>query len=155
MDAVHNVAAALAWAAWDQPEATFELPDADHPDFARTVNTGRFRRQEPRGALAGVRVLDLDRTTRPARPGRDTSDSTARSRLGRHWRTANWQRMRVGPRDDWHYEGRLNGPRLINPDQPAATTPTVRTRRVPERPSEPPSGDTAETGADRDVHPED
>ena len=129
---VHNVAAALAWAVWDRPEATFELPDHDHPDFSRVVNTGRFRRQEPRGALAGVRVFDLDRTTRAAVPRDGVSDAPARRPPGRHWRAAHWRRVRVGPRDDWHYEGRLIGPTVVNPDQPAATS-TVRTRRVPDR----------------------
>jgi len=57
-------------------------------------------------------------------------------------RRAHWRRARVGPRRDWHYEGRWIAPTLVNADA-LTEMPTVL-YRLPDPPSGPPPADIEE-----------
>jgi hypothetical protein len=112
-----NLAAAVSWGAWTPPRPPVDLPDeAGSRPWRQAVNTGAFRRAERAGAYAAVRVLDLERTTRPGRPRNAQPGQPARSRPRAHDRRGYWNFYRCGPRDDWHYEGRWIPPRRINAD---------------------------------------
>lgn len=108
-----NLAAAVAWGAWHPPERRLDLPpDPRSRAFRDAVRRGVFRRLEPRGAAAGVRVLDAARMARPASDG---SGGGGHPSPATHLRRGHWQRYRVGPKSDWHYEPRWVPPVVVNP----------------------------------------
>lgn len=104
---VANLAAAVTWGAWTEPRPPPKPLPPGQRDAARLIRkTGAMRRAERRGALAGVHVLDLDRTLAPgrARAARDHGPTgTDRARPRPHPRRGHWRRSRVGPRDGWWY----------------------------------------------------
>ncbi len=123
MPLVHNLAAAVAWGNWHAPEAEVVLPGEPAGGAWRSaVRRGQFRRREPRGALAGVRVLDTARMFRPSAGAR--SDDGRASPIA-HLRRGYWQRHRLGPQADWHYELRFHPPVMVNPTGPAGSRLTV------------------------------
>ena len=89
-----NLAATVAWAEWHEPDRRLSLPtEVGSRAWRKATRRGEFRRHEPRGAAAGVRVLDLGRSLTadragagPGRPGPAT-----------HLRRAHWRLQRVGP----------------------------------------------------------
>ena len=106
-----NLAAAVAWGHWSIPDLGGELnDDPDARDFRDTVKRGWFRRREPYGGAVGVRVLDVRRTVRQRSEDQGGSHASPTA----HLRRRHWQRYRVGPRDDWHYERRLIDPIVVN-----------------------------------------
>ena len=106
-----NLAAAVAWGHWSIPDLGGELnDDPDARDFRDTVKRGWFRRREPFGGAVGVRVLDVRRTVRQRSEDQGGSHASPTA----HLRRRHWQRYRVGPRDDWHYERRLIDPIVVN-----------------------------------------
>lgn len=110
---VANLAGAVAWGDWTPPERSLPLPeDPKAPAFQEALRRGAFRRLEPRGAVAGVRVLD----TRAMYQRRGSSSTAERAggSPAAHLRRAHWQRYRVGPRDDWQYEPKWIPPLLVN-----------------------------------------
>jgi hypothetical protein len=109
-----NLAAAVAWGHWSVPDLGGRLgDDPAAPDFRETVKKGWFRRHEPGGAAVGVRVLDVRRTVRE----RSDDHGGTHASPTAHLRRRHWQRYRVGPRDDWHYERRLIEPIVVNAGQ--------------------------------------
>jgi hypothetical protein len=111
---VRNLAASVAWGDWTPPPEVLQLPEADSAEFRRAINRGAFRRREPRGVAAGVYVLEAPR------PGirhatRQTHQNEHASPVA-HLRRGHWRRQRIGPRDEWHYEGRWVRPTLVNPE---------------------------------------
>jgi len=65
-----NLAATVAWAEWHEPARRVSLPgDVGSKAWRRQARQGAFRRHEPRGAAAGVRVLDLKRSLAAERAG--------------------------------------------------------------------------------------
>jgi hypothetical protein len=124
---VTHLALAVQWGSWQQPPGQLELPpDPGSRAWRKAANTGRFRREERRGALVGVRVLDTERT-RSA--GRATATETSRASPAAHMRRGHWRRVRVGPRADWHYEGRWIPPTIVNPG--GAPMPGLPIYRLP------------------------
>jgi len=115
---VDVVAAAVAWGAWQPPDRHLQLPDlpANPADpekvqgweraWGKVARRARFLRQERRGALAEVHVIDLEKTAagtpRPAR--RADPDRQKRTSPVDHDRIGYWKRVRVGPRNDWEYK---------------------------------------------------
>lgn len=90
-----NLAAAVAWAEWREPERRLSLPDeVGSKAWRRAARRGEFRRHEPRGALAGVHVLDLARSPAAERP---RSGESARPGVATHLRRAHWRLQPVGP----------------------------------------------------------
>jgi hypothetical protein len=141
---VTNVAAAVAWAAW-QPPNSLPLPDPDSKQWRKAVKRGVFRRREPRGDAVGVHVLDLGRTPTHTRqtPEPDGETTTAsRSSPIPHLRGGHFRRVRVGPRNDWHYQVRWIAPTLVRGDQPAADRLVIR--RLPPPPAPSPTPDIPE-----------
>jgi hypothetical protein len=129
-----NLAAAVAWGDWQAPETGLALPpDMTSGAFRDAIARGAFRRQEPRGIFGAVRVLDARRMYerraqgRPAE-GEGTSPVT-------HLRRGHWQRYRLGPRDDWHYEPRWIPPVVVNPGVSSGGRVTVY--RLPTPPATP------------------
>lgn len=103
---LRTLAATVAWAAWREPVAPIDLPLRG--DISRIASTGAWRRREPQGAFAQVRVLDLSRSVPRLAP---ETRSGADSLLERcspipHWRHPHLRRVRVGSRSEWHYEVR-------------------------------------------------
>ncbi|MFP5375771.1 MAG: hypothetical protein ACLGIO_03175 [Acidimicrobiia bacterium] len=89
-----NLAATVAWAEWHEPDRRLSLPpDVGSRAWRKAVRRGEFRRHEPRGGLAGVRVLDLGRSLAAERAG----DGPGRSGPTTHLRRAHWRFQRVGP----------------------------------------------------------
>jgi hypothetical protein len=118
---VANLAAAVAWGDWKPPPLDLEIPvDAASPQFRRALRGGRFRRREASGAVAQVRVLDVQRMTRRAEAMGGTHASPAT-----HLRRGYTRRQRVGPTDAWHYETRYILPVLVNPTGEHPSTVTV------------------------------
>lgn len=106
-----NLAAAIAWGQWTPPSID-DLPEFGDPRFRDVIRSSRFRKAEPHGGALGVHVLDVRRTMQPST--RPTPQSTHAS-PSTHTRRAHWKRMRVGPRDDWHYERRFIARTIVNP----------------------------------------
>jgi hypothetical protein len=123
-----NLAAATAWGHWHPPEAPLELPDDPaSSEFRHAVRRGRFRRREPGGAAAGVRVLDVGRMHTPApQAGSGTHSSPVT-----HLRRGHWRRQRIGPRDGWRYEPRWIPPVVVNPGGEEGSQVTVYRLPVP------------------------
>lgn len=123
---VLNLAAAVAWGSWTPPDRGLELPDdARSPAFRDALRRGVFRRLEPRGAAAAVRVLDASKLTQRTRSS--TTLAAAHSSPATHLRRGHWQRYRIGPRDDWHYEPRWVPPVVVNPiGQPGRSVTVFR-----------------------------
>lgn len=97
------------------------------------------RRSRPRSVRCNRRLGSADPSgggpscCRSIRPVATTSGAVAPHLRRRHWR-----RVRVGPRDDWHLEGRWIAPTLVNTN---ATTELAEVLyRLPD-PSEGPSPD--------------
>lgn len=106
-----NLAAAVAWGQWSIPDLGNVLgDDPDAAEFRAVVKKGWFRRREPAGGAVGVRVLDVRRTVRQ----RSDDQGGTHASPTAHLRRRHWQRYRVGPRDDWHYERRLIDPIVVN-----------------------------------------
>lgn len=125
---VANLAGAVAWGDWTPPERSLPLPeDPTAPAFRDALRRGAFRRLEPRGAVAGVRVLDTRAMFRP-RTSSASADRAGGSPAA-HLRRAHWQRYRVGPRDDWQYEPKWIPPVLVNPG--AAGSQRITVYRLP------------------------
>lgn len=125
---VANLAGAVAWGDWTPPERSLPLPeDPTAPAFREALRRGAFRRLEPRGAVAGVRVLDT-RSMFQRRSPAAAADRAGGSPAA-HLRRAHWQRYRVGPRDDWQYEPKWIPPILVNPG--AAGSQRITVYRLP------------------------
>ncbi len=143
---VTNIAAAVAWGAW-QPSTT-PLPLPDDPtskQWHKAVRRGVFPRREPRGDAVGVHVLDLARTAahRHEVPNsRQSGRDSGRNSPVPHLRGGHFRRVRIGPRDDWHYQVRWIAPTLVRGDQP--TTDRLVVRRLPPPPSSDHSRDRSE-----------
>lgn len=121
---VLNLAAAVAWGSWTPPDRGLELPDdARSPAFRDALRRGVFRRLEPRGAAAAVRVLDASKMAQRTRS--ETTTGTAHTSPATHLRRGHWQRYRIGPRGDWHYEPRWVPPVLVNPTGQPGRSVTV------------------------------
>lgn len=117
---VANIAAAVAWASW-RAASPLDLPARDSQQWRKAVRTSQFRKLEPRGATAGVRVLDV--TARSA--ARPTSTAATGGSPATHRRRGHWHRVRVGPRDSWRHEWRWYHDVVVNPDGRADTRPRV------------------------------
>ena len=123
-----NLAAAVSWGQWTSPTLGLNLgDDPTAGEFREAIKTGRFRRVEPFGGAVGVRILDAKRTIR-----RNTleADGTHASPVT-HLRRRHWQRYRVGPREDWHYERRLLDPVIVNPANTKPQAPLTIYRLPP------------------------
>jgi len=126
---VANLAAAVSWGSWTQPTAnTTPLAPPGTRAWRKAITSPQHRHDERRGAFAAVRVLDTARTARAAattHPAGD--DAMARRSPATHLRRGHWRRVRVGPRHDWHYEGRWIAPAVVSPGgQPAAGVAVYR-----------------------------
>jgi hypothetical protein len=125
---VTNLAAAVAWGAWQPPAAPLPLPDPESRRWRKAVKRGVFRRREPRGDAVGVHVLDLGRTPTQTRHISDPGETTTARRNSpiTHLRGGHFRRVRVGPRNDWHYDVRWIAPTLVRGDQPAGERLVIR-----------------------------
>lgn len=124
-----NLAGAVAWGDWAPPELSLPLPDdPSTTPFRDALRRGAFRRLEPRGAVAGVHVLDTRAMFRPRQSA--TADRAGTSPAS-HLRRAHWQRYRVGPRDDWQYEPKWIPPLVVNPGGPGPQRVTVYRLPIP------------------------
>lgn len=122
-----NLAAVVAWGDWTNPALDTELGATTDPNFRRTIRTSKFRKQEPAGGAIGVQVLYVKRTTKQPR----TSSTGTHASPAEHPRRPHWKRVRVGPRDDWHYERRLIDFTIVNPGH---TSTQLTVRRLPPPP---------------------
>ena len=132
---VMNVAAAVAWGAWQPPTTPLPLPeDPTSRAWRKAVRRGVFRRREPRGDAVSVHVLDLGRAPvqrHGAAPEQTTSMPSRHAPIP-HLRGGHFRRVRVGPRHDWHYEVRWIAPTLVRGEQPDPNRMVVR--RLPPPP---------------------
>jgi hypothetical protein len=128
---VTNVAAAVAWAVWRDPPPTPDLPADPSPrQLRKALKRNSVRVRERQGALVGVRTLDLARNTaRTPRAERD-GPSTQRASPIPHMRSGHFRNVRVGPRNDFHYEPRWIPPTWVRGDLDDAEQRLV-VRRVP------------------------
>lgn len=93
----YNLAATVSWAEWREPSRPLELPQRpDSREWRKTVRRGQFRRREPRGEAAGVRVLDVARTPLADRVERSRATDSTRSSPSTHLRRAHWRSQPVG-----------------------------------------------------------
>jgi hypothetical protein len=113
---VTNLAAAVAWALWREPPPLPELPaNPTDRQLRKALKRNAVRVRERRGALAGVRVLDLARNaararTRPADPD---APRVPRASPVPHLRAGHFRNVRVGPRDAYHLEPRWIPPTWV------------------------------------------
>jgi hypothetical protein len=128
---VTNVAAAVAWAVWRDPPPPPDLPsNPTQRQLRKALKRNSTRVRERRGALVGVRTLDLARNTaRASRPERDGQGPGRASPIP-HMRSGHFRSVRVGPRDDFHYEPRWIPPTWVRGDLAGADQRLV-VRRVP------------------------
>lgn len=127
-------AATVAWGGWLPPTERLVMP-SDPRARRRVVQTSSFRRKEPHGAVAGVRVLDAARTVPTTVVGSEAAGRAALDRLSPvpHWRKPDVRRYRIGPRDAWHYEERKIGRSRVMPSGPVRSGDVIW--RIP-RPEE-------------------
>jgi hypothetical protein len=93
-----NAAAAVSWGEWRQPDRSLDLPDdLSGRQRRRAVRRGEFRRHEPQGAAAGVRVLDLCRSPVATRDHPGGLDNLRRRSPTTHIRRAHWRLQPHGP----------------------------------------------------------
>lgn len=93
----HNLAATVSWAEWREPARRLELPsNPASGDWRKAVRRGEFRRHEPYGATAAVRVLDVSRTPVSDRIVDTPAGSAAHNSPVTHLRRAHWRHQRVG-----------------------------------------------------------
>jgi hypothetical protein len=144
---VTNIAAAVAWGAWQPPTTPLPLPDPDSKQWRKAIKRGVFRRREPRGDAVGVHVLDLGRTRTHAPQVPDPGATTTASRNSPipHLRGGHFRRVRVGPRNDWHYDIRWIAPTLVCGDELQGDRLVVR--RLPPPPASRPAPDIPEQQA--------
>jgi hypothetical protein len=128
---VTNVAAAVAWAVWRDPPPTPDLPANPSPrQLRKALKHNSVRVRERQGALVGVRTLDLARSTaRTARAERGDPSSQRASPVP-HMRSGHFRNVRVGPRNDFHYEPRWIPPTWVRGNLDDADQRLV-VRRVP------------------------
>ncbi|MGI8808578.1 MAG: hypothetical protein ACR2KK_12170 [Acidimicrobiales bacterium] len=94
----HNLAATVSWAEWHEPDRGLALPDdPTSRAWRKAVRRGEFRRHEPRGAAAGVRVLDVTRTPVADRMVGGAGEGPGHASPITHLRRAHWRHQRVGP----------------------------------------------------------
>src|SRR6266498_3181554 len=128
---VANVAAAVSWAVWRDPPPLPDLPPDPTPrQLRKALKHNSVRVRERQGALVGVRTLDLARNTaRAARADRD-GPGLRRASPVPHMRSGHFRNVRVGPRNDFHYEPRWIPPTWVRGDLDGADQRLV-VRRVP------------------------
>jgi hypothetical protein len=118
---VGNLAAVAAWGDWHEPDTELTLPEHISPAQADRLRTDpTFRRLEPRGGTAAVRVLDITRT---ARHGTRTAVPTGRP-VAPHMRRGHWRRQRFGPGGLQVRRVRI-APTLVNASRYADAAPQV------------------------------
>ena len=130
---VHNVAAAIAWGTWQPPAPAPDLPaDPRNRQFRKALKRNAIRVRERQGALLGVHVLDLGGTITQAHrdPPTRAGDPPGRASPIPHLRTGHFRRVRVGPRDRFHYEPRWIPPVWVQGDTDKAAERLV-VRRLP------------------------
>lgn len=92
-----NLAATVSWAEWHEPDRSLSLPDDPASrDWRKAVRRGEFRRHEPRGAAAGVHVLDVSRTPVSDRVVGGNGQAGTHASPITHLRRAHWRHQRVG-----------------------------------------------------------
>jgi hypothetical protein len=95
-DAVDNLTAVVAWAQWHEPDDDTAAPFGISPvDFESLVTSKDFRRNGRRSG-AGVRVVDVGATHRPASPSITSSDGSSEFHVSPHIRRGHWRRQRYG-----------------------------------------------------------
>lgn len=138
---VRVAAATVAWGRWHQPAAPLTVGRLDPATTAKAARTGAWRRREPAGAFAAVRVLDLAATVPSADPATRGGAAATLARLSPipHWRRPHPRLVRVGSRSDWHYEVRHIAATQVLPHGPVRSGEVVW--RIPPAavPAEPPA----------------
>jgi hypothetical protein len=130
---VHTVAAAVAWGGWRPPAPAPDLPaDPTSRQWRKATKRNAFRSRERRGDMIGVHVIDLQRSLDAAHnpPGPVAEPPGQRASPRPHDRRGHSRRVRIGPRDAWHYEQRWIPPvRVLGGRQELA--PPLTVRRLP------------------------
>ena len=128
---VTNVAAAVAWAVWRDPPPTPDLPSDPTPrQLRKALKHNSVRVRERQGALVGVRMLDLARNAARGPRTEREDPSTRRASPIPHMRSGHFRNVRVGPRNDFHYEPRWIPPTWVRGDLDSNDQRVV-VRRVP------------------------
>jgi hypothetical protein len=130
---VHTVAAAVAWGGWRPPAPAPDLPDElASRQWRKAAKRNAFRARERRGDMIGVHVIDLQRSLASgqpsAQPGGEAFGQRASPRP--HDRRGHSRRVRIGPRDAWHYELRWIPPVRVLGGRPQLAPPLI-VRRLP------------------------
>lgn len=128
--AVANLAAICTWGDWRPPPpapAQMNGVTEGTRDWRRSLQRSASRRAVQRGALTGVRVLDVSATPALVDDGPSASTGGARQ-ISMHWRKGHWQNYRLATRDangaivgstrgerdvDWFYDPRWVRPTLV------------------------------------------
>jgi hypothetical protein len=127
---VTNVAAAVAWAMWRDPPPTPDLPSDPTPrELRKALKRNSVRVRERQGALVGVRMLDLARNTARG-PRTEREGPGRRASPIPHMRSGHFRNVRVGPRNDFHYEPRWIPPTWVRGNLDS-TDQRVVVRRLP------------------------
>jgi hypothetical protein len=138
-----NLAAAVCWGEWHEARR-LDLPEGPGSrSWRKAVRRGEFRRHEPHGGAAGVRVLDLGRSpviarTTPLGP----PDSPTRATPVTHLRRAHWRLQPVGPGRSQRRVVRVQAT-VVNPGSTPLSPVVYRIPPPEESPSAP----------DPEVHP--
>ncbi len=131
----HTVAAAVAWGGWRPPAPAPDLPgDPASRQWRKTTKRNAFRARERRGDMIGVHVIDLERSLAAAQSSLQPGEESLRQRASPrpHDRRGHSRRVRIGPRDAWHYEQRWIPPvRVLGDRQQLAPPLTVRCLPAP------------------------
>jgi hypothetical protein len=128
---VTNVAAAVAWAVWRDPPPPPDLPsNPTSRQLRKAFKRNSTRVRERQGALVGVRTLDLARNTGRAPRAERDGPGPGRASPIPHMRSGHFRNVRVGPRNDFHYEPRWIPPTWVRGNLDGADQRLV-VRRVP------------------------
>src|SRR6266516_3652185 len=131
----HTVAAAVAWGGWRPPAPAPDLPgDPASRQWRKTTKRNAFLARERRGDMIGVHVIDLESSLAAAQSSLQPGEESLRQRASPrpHDRRGHSRRVRIGPRDAWHYEQRWIPPvRVLGDRQQLAPPLTVRCLPAP------------------------
>ncbi len=123
----------MAWGAWREPPQAPDIPaDPRHRALHKALTHNAVRVRERRGALVGVRVLDLGRSLARGGQAAVAHDQPPARRASPvpHLRSGHFRRVRVGPRASFHYEIRWIPPVWVQGDTDRAAERLV-VRRLP------------------------
>lgn len=114
------VAATVSWGSWTSPPLPPRIDGLSGRARRRALQGRAGRRAIEAGALADVRVLNVKKTAPTVSGAAEQDAANILNGLSPapHWRRPHIRRVRVGPKESWHFETRQIRRVLVMPHGP-------------------------------------